>query len=63
MYALKSQKKAAEAQKNGFFVDEITPVEIKVRRKTTIFSTDEYPKHDTTLESLSALRPVFKPVR
>lgn len=62
IYAFESQKKAAEAQKNGVFVDEIIPVEIKVRRNTFVLSTDEYPKNDTTLESLSALKPVFKPV-
>lgn len=60
-YAFESQKRTAEAQKNGFFKDEITPVEVKIRRNTIIFDTDEYPKNDTTLNSLSALRPVFKP--
>lgn len=63
IYALESQKRTSEAQNNGMFKDEITPVEVKVRRNTVIFDTDEYPKHDTTLESLSALRPVFKSVR
>lgn len=62
IYALNSQKKTAEAQKNGIFVKEITPIEIISRRSTVTFSEDEYPKHDTTLESLSALRPVFKSV-
>lgn len=62
-YAFESQKRAAEAQKCGYFKDEITPVEVKVRRNTILFDTDEYPKNDTTLDSLSALRPVFKPVR
>lgn len=61
-YALESQKKAVEAQKNGIFKDEIIPVEIKVRRSTVIFDTDEYPKPNTTLESLSTLKPVFKSV-
>ncbi|KAE9542677.1 hypothetical protein AGLY_002588 [Aphis glycines] len=59
-YAFESQKRTAEAQKNGYFKDEITPVEVKIRRTTNIFDTDEYPKNDTTLESLSALKPVFK---
>ncbi|XP_050441389.1 acetyl-CoA acetyltransferase, cytosolic [Adelges cooleyi] len=60
-YALDSQKKAVEAQEKGYFKDEITPVEIKVRRSTVLFDTDEYLKPETTLESLSALKPVFKP--
>lgn len=62
-YALESQKRTAEAQKNGVFKDEITPVEVKIRRNTVVFDVDEYPKHDTSLESLSALKPVFKTVR
>ncbi|XP_001945243.1 acetyl-CoA acetyltransferase, cytosolic [Acyrthosiphon pisum] len=60
-YAFESQKRTAEAQKNGYFKDEITPVEVKIRRNTIVFDTDEYPKNDSTLNSLSALRPVFKP--
>lgn len=62
-YALESQKRAADAQNNGIFKDEIIPIEIKTRRNTIVFDTDEYPKHNTTLESLSALKPVFKQVR
>lgn len=62
-YALESQKRAADAQNNGIFKDEIIPIEIKTRRNTIVFDTDEYPKHNTTLESLSTLKPVFKPVR
>lgn len=38
------------------------PVEVKIRKNTVIFDTDEYPKHDTTLDSLSALKPIFKSV-
>jgi len=59
-YALESQKRTKEAQKNGYFKDEIIPVQVKIRRNTIIFDTDEYPKNDTTLDSLAALRPVFK---
>ncbi|XP_001951861.2 acetyl-CoA acetyltransferase, cytosolic isoform X2 [Acyrthosiphon pisum] len=60
-YAFESQKRTAEAQKNGYFKDEITPVEVKIRQNTIVFDTDEYPRNDTTLNSLSALRPAFKP--
>jgi len=59
-YAFESQKRTAEVQKNGYFTDEITLVGLKVRRNTIIFDTDEYPKNNTTLDSLAALRPVFK---
>lgn len=62
-YALESQKRAANAQNNCIFKDEIIPIEVKVRRNTIVFDTDEYPKHNTTLESLSSLKPAFKSVR
>jgi len=62
-YALESQRRTAEAQKNEVFKNEIAPVEVKIRRNTVVFDKDEFPKHDTTFESLSALKPVFKSVR
>jgi acetyl-CoA C-acetyltransferase len=58
-FALQSQLKAEAAQKAGKFKDEIIPVEIPSKKGPTIFDTDEYPKHGTTLESLAALRPAF----
>jgi acetyl-CoA C-acetyltransferase len=58
-FALASQQKAEAAQKAGRFKDEIVPLEIPQRKGTLTFDTDEYPKHGTTIESLSALRPAF----
>ncbi|WP_409268900.1 acetyl-CoA C-acetyltransferase [Massilia sp. BHUDP2] len=58
-FALQSQLKAEAAQKAGKFKDEIIPVEIPSKKGTTIFDTDEYPKHGSTLEALSGLRPAF----
>ena len=58
-FAVKSQNKAEEAQKAGKFTDEIVPVTIKTRKGETVVDTDEYPKHGTTMESLSKLRPAF----
>lgn len=58
-FALASQNKAEEAQKAGKFVDEIVPVTIKSRRGDTVVDADEYPKHGTTIESLTKLRPAF----
>jgi acetyl-CoA C-acetyltransferase len=58
-FALQSQLKAEAAQKAGKFKDEIIPVEIASKKGTTIFDSDEYPKHGSTLEALSALRPAF----
>jgi acetyl-CoA C-acetyltransferase len=58
-FALQSQLKAEAAQKAGKFKDEILPVEIPSKKGPTIFDTDEYPKHGSTLEALSGLRPAF----
>lgn len=58
-FALESQTRAARAISAGRFADEIVPVEIKTRKGTVIFDTDEHPK-STTLEALSQLRPAFE---
>jgi acetyl-CoA C-acetyltransferase len=58
-FALQSQLKAEAAMKAGKFKDEIIPVEIASKKGTTVFDTDEYPKHGATLEGLSSLRPAF----
>tara|TARA_B100001121_G_scaffold67404_1_gene59426 strand:- start:674 stop:1861 length:1188 start_codon:yes stop_codon:yes gene_type:complete len=56
-FAVKSQKKAAEAIKNNKFKDEIIPIKVKDGK---IFDTDEYPKKETTAEKLATLKTVFK---
>jgi acetyl-CoA C-acetyltransferase len=58
-FALASQQKAEAAQKAGKFKDEIVPVVIKGRRGDVTVDTDEHPKHGTTFEVLSGLRPAF----
>ncbi|MFZ6649593.1 acetyl-CoA C-acetyltransferase [Undibacterium sp. TJN25] len=58
-FALGSQNKAEAAQKAGKFKDEIIPLEIPQKKGTVVFDSDEFIKHGTTLESLSALRPAF----
>ncbi|MEQ8665552.1 MAG: acetyl-CoA C-acetyltransferase [Rhodospirillales bacterium] len=58
-FAANSQQKAEAAQKAGKFADEIVPVTIKGRKGDTVIDTDEHPKHGTTIESLSSLRPAF----
>ena len=59
-FALSSQKKASNAIKANKFMDEIIPVKVKMKKQEIIFSQDEYPKPDTTIEKLSNLRPAFK---
>jgi acetyl-CoA C-acetyltransferase len=58
-FALASQQKAAAAQAAGKFRDEILPFEIAQRKGSITFDSDEYIKADTTLASLSGLRPAF----
>jgi acetyl-CoA C-acetyltransferase len=60
MFAAASQTKAEAAQKAGRFKEEIVPVKIATRRGETIVDTDEHPKHGTTVEVLSRLRPAFE---
>ena len=63
-FALRSQQKAAAAQKNNVFKDEIVPVRAISFNKNgdrvyTDFAVDELPRHDTTLEGLGKLPPAF----
>lgn len=58
--AVQSQQRAAAAIANGFFKDQIVPVEIKTRKGTVVFDTDEHVRGDTTAEGLAGLKPVFK---
>lgn len=56
-----SQNKAEKAVTSGRFKDEITPVSIPQRKGDPIIvDTDEYPKFNTTIESVGKLRPAFK---
>ena len=58
-FALESQNRAATAIERGRFLDQITPVSIRVKRDTVDFITDEHPKA-TTANSLAGLRTVFQ---
>ena len=58
-FALISNQRALAAKTNGTFKEEIVPVEIRVRRETQLFDTDEHPR-ETSIEALAKLPPVFK---
>ncbi|WP_112320406.1 acetyl-CoA C-acyltransferase family protein [Oceanibium sediminis] len=58
-FALESQRRAAAAQEDGRFDEQIAPIDIKVRRDTVSFARDEHPK-PTTAEALAGLRTVFQ---
>ncbi len=57
--AQRSQARAEAAQKSGRFKDEIVSVKVPSRKGDVVVDTDEYPKHGTTVEVLSKLRPAF----
>ncbi|MDD2308086.1 MAG: acetyl-CoA C-acetyltransferase [Desulfuromonadaceae bacterium] len=60
-FALLSQQKTAKAVVEGLFSREIVPVSIPGRRGNTVMmAEDEYPRRDTTMESLATLRPAFR---
>lgn len=58
-FAVQSQARAAHAIAQGYFTDQIAPIEVKSRKGMVLFHTDEHPK-TSTLDTLAALRPVFK---
>lgn len=60
-FAANSQQKAAKAQAAGKFTAEIIPITIKSKKGDTIVDKDEFIRADTTADSLSKLRPAFKP--
>jgi len=59
-FALRSQRRAAEAVRSGVFADEIVAVPVPQRRGDPVLvAEDEFPRPDTTLEGLARLRPAF----
>jgi len=59
-FAAASHQRAATAQKNGHYAEEITPVEIPQRRgEPLVVVEDEQIRPDTTVESLAKLKPAF----
>ncbi len=59
-FAADSQRKALAAIEAGYFKSQIVPVELKGRKGTVLFDTDEHPKAGTTVASLGALKPAFQ---
>ena len=59
MFAATSQMRAETAQKANAFKDEIVPVTVPSRKGDIVIEDDEHPRHGTSIESLSKLRPAF----
>ncbi|MGB8338445.1 MAG: acetyl-CoA C-acyltransferase family protein [Burkholderiales bacterium] len=58
-FAVQSQQRAAHAIVQGYFKTQILPTEIKSKKGSTFYDTDEHVRGETTLDSLAKLRPVF----
>jgi acetyl-CoA C-acetyltransferase len=58
-FALASQRKAAEAQREGRFAAEIAPVTVKSRKGDVVVDSDEYIRLDANAEALAKLKPAF----
>ena len=58
-FALRSQQKAAAAQRSGFFEREISPVTVKNRKGDTVVDRDEHPR-ETSMEALAKLKTPFR---
>ncbi|MBX9864957.1 MAG: acetyl-CoA C-acetyltransferase [Hyphomicrobium sp.] len=59
-WALRTQKRFAEAQAAGRFADEIVSMEVSGSKKPIVFDKDEHNRPDTTAESLAKLKPAFR---
>jgi acetyl-CoA C-acetyltransferase len=57
--AVRSHQRAVAAQKDGILADEIIPVAVHTRHAEELVDTDEHPRADTSVESLSKLKPVL----
>ncbi|MGE0796851.1 MAG: 3-oxoadipyl-CoA thiolase [Lautropia sp.] len=59
-FALRSQQRALAAQANGFFAEEIVPVEVSQKKGDPVkIAKDEHPR-ETTLEALARLKPIVR---
>ena len=59
-FAVESHKKAAKAIEQGFFKAQVTPVEVRTRKGTEAFTTDEHVRADASMEGMAKLKTVFK---
>jgi acetyl-CoA C-acetyltransferase len=57
--AVQSHHRAAKATAEGWFKEQILPIEFKSRKGTTVFDTDEHIRPDANIEGMAKLKPVF----
>jgi acetyl-CoA C-acetyltransferase len=59
-FAVESHKRAINAIKQGYFKSQILPIELKTRKGSVVFDTDEHPRADASMESMGKLRAAFQ---
>jgi len=59
--AVESHRRAIAAIQEGRFRGQIVPIELKVKKETIQFTTDESPRADASIEALAKLKPAFDP--
>jgi len=59
-FALESHRRAAHALEAGIFKSQVVPIELKTRKGSEQFATDEHVRKDAKIEDLAKLRAVFK---
>jgi acetyl-CoA C-acetyltransferase len=57
--AVESHRRAAKAQSEGYFAEQILPVEVKAKGGTTTFDADEHIRPGVTMEAMAKLKPAF----
>ena len=58
--AVESNKRATNAIAKGYFKDQILPIELKTRKGTVVFDTDEHPRADASMDGMGKLKTVFQ---
>jgi acetyl-CoA C-acetyltransferase len=59
-FSVESHQRAARAQAEGLFDEQIVPVELRSKKGTSEFTKDEHVRPDATVEGMAKLKPVFK---
>jgi acetyl-CoA C-acetyltransferase len=59
-FALRSQRRMAEAMENNLFEEQVVPIPVKTKKGEVLFSIDEHPRPTITSDNLAKLPPAFK---
>lgn len=59
-FAVESHRRALHAIQNGYFKEQILPIEVVDHKETIVFDTDEHPRENIGVDNLAKLRPVFQ---